>query len=114
MRERRWLVTAVAAAISLSSAAAAQASQMVYHPVNPTFGGNPLNGSTLLSTAQTQGEGVKSGQQGPDLSGLNDALSNLGSAVVIGGGNNNNGNGGNNNNGGGGGNSNRSMIPARP
>ncbi|MGA7810594.1 curli assembly protein CsgF [Bradyrhizobium sp.] len=63
----------------------ASASEMVYHPVNPTFGGNPLNGSFLLSTAQAQGEGVKSGSQGPDLSGLNNALSNLGSAVVIGG-----------------------------
>ncbi len=56
------------------------AGQLVYQPTNPTFGGNPLNGTFLLSTAQTQGFGVKSGQQqqAPDLSGLNDALSNLG------------------------------------
>jgi len=55
------------------------AGQLVYQPTNPTFGGNPLNGSFLLSTAQTQGAGVKSGQQQtPDLSGLNDALKNLG------------------------------------
>jgi curli production assembly/transport component CsgF len=40
----------------------------------------------LLATAQAQGEGVKSGSQGPDLSGLNNALNNLGSgAVIIGG-----------------------------
>lgn len=57
----------------------AYASQLVYQPTNPTFGGNPLNGTFLLSTAQTQGDGVKSGQQQtPDLSGLNSALSNLG------------------------------------
>jgi curli production assembly/transport component CsgF len=63
-----------------------RASELVYHTVNPTFGGNPLNGSSLLSQAQAQGEGVKSGSQGPDLSGLNNALSNLGSgAIVIGG-----------------------------
>jgi curli production assembly/transport component CsgF len=53
---------------------------LVYHPVNPTFGGNPLNGSFLLSTAQAQGQGVKSGQQSPDLSGLDNALSNLGTS----------------------------------
>jgi curli production assembly/transport component CsgF len=56
---------------------------MVYHPVNPTFGGNPLNGSFLLSTAQAQGEGAKSGAQSPDLSGLTNALSNLGSTIVV-------------------------------
>jgi curli production assembly/transport component CsgF len=26
-------------------------SEMVYMPVNPSFGGNPMNGSTLLATA---------------------------------------------------------------
>ena len=62
------------------------ATQLVYHPVNPAFGGNPQNGPSLLSEAQAQGEGVKSGSQGPDLSGLNSALGNLGAgAVVIGG-----------------------------
>lgn len=54
---------------------------MVYHPVNPTFGGNPLNGSALLSQAQAQGMGVKSGAASPDLSGLDSALSNLGSSA---------------------------------
>lgn len=28
--------------------------ELVYTPVNPSFGGNPLNGSTLLSAAQAQ------------------------------------------------------------
>lgn len=28
------------------------ASELVYTPVSPSFGGNPLNGSTLLSSAQ--------------------------------------------------------------
>jgi len=53
----------------------ALATEQVYHPVSPTFGGNPNNGTFLLSTAQAQGEGVKSGNQGPDLSPLVDALS---------------------------------------
>lgn len=66
------------ASIALAGTSAL-AGQLVYQPTNPTFGGNPLNGSFLLSTAQTQGAGVKSGQQQtPDLSGLNDALKNLG------------------------------------
>jgi curli production assembly/transport component CsgF len=58
------------------------ASEQVYHPNNPTFGGNPLNGSYLLSTAQAQGLGVKSGQAGPDLSGLDNALNNLGAGAA--------------------------------
>ncbi|TPN01254.1 curli assembly protein CsgF [Mesorhizobium sp. B2-1-3A] len=35
------------------------ASELVYKPVNPTFGGDPLNGNWLLSqaTAQTAGGG---------------------------------------------------------
>jgi curli production assembly/transport component CsgF len=84
MSNRYWIIAACA--VLGLSAAPAIGSEMVYHPVNPTFGGNPLNGSFLLSTAQAQGEGVKSGSQGPDLSGLSSALSNLGTgAVVIGG-----------------------------
>ena len=55
------------------------ATEQVYHPINPALGGNPNNGSFLLSTAQSQGEGAKSGNQGPDLSGLTNALSGIGS-----------------------------------
>ena len=43
------------------------ATEQVYHPVSPTLGGNPLNGSFLLSTAQAQGEGVNSGNNGPTI-----------------------------------------------
>ena len=78
----------IAAIIAIGITVPASASEMVYHPVTPTFGGNPLNGSFLLSTAQAQGEGVKSGAQGPDLSGLSNALSNIGSGAVIVGGTN--------------------------
>ena len=69
---------------------AAFATEQVYRPVSPTFGGNALNGNFLLSTAQVQGNGTKSGQQGPDLSGLNNALSGIGSGsqapIIINGG----------------------------
>jgi curli production assembly/transport component CsgF len=60
--------------------ASAFATEQVYRPVSPTFGGSALNGNFLLSTAQAQGNGVRSGQQGPDLSGLNNALSGIGNS----------------------------------
>jgi curli production assembly/transport component CsgF len=82
MSKRYWTIAAIIT-IGINASAPAFASEMVYHPVNPTFGGNPLNGSFLLSTAQAQGEGAKSGAQSPDLSGLTNALSNLGSTVVV-------------------------------
>ena len=101
MRNYYWVIPAITA-LAVSYTAPAAASELIYHPVNPTFGGNPLNGSFLLSQAQAQGEGVKSGSQGPDLSGLNNALSNLDSgAIVIGGnGTGNTGSGGSSGNGG--------------
>jgi curli production assembly/transport component CsgF len=73
---------------SLALSASAFATEQVYHPVNPVFGGNPLNGSYLLSQAQAQGLGTKSGANAqPDLSGLTNALSGIGSstnpAVII-------------------------------
>jgi len=33
---------------------AINASELVYQPINPSFGGNPLNGSFLLNKAQAQ------------------------------------------------------------
>jgi curli production assembly/transport component CsgF len=57
------------------------ATEQVYHPISPALGGNPNNGAFLLSTAQAQGEGVKSGNQGPDLSGLTNALSGIGNGT---------------------------------
>jgi curli production assembly/transport component CsgF len=89
MSNKIWMAAMAVTVSALGGIAAASASGIVYHPVNPSFGGNPLNGSTLLSTAQAQGNGVKSGSQGPDLSGLSNALSGIGSGsstpvVVIG------------------------------
>jgi curli production assembly/transport component CsgF len=89
---RKCFVGAVFAFSGVVVATASCATEQIYRPVSPTFGGNPLNGSFLLSTAQAQGNGVKSGNQGPDLSGLTNALSGVGSGgnaqtpvVVIGG-----------------------------
>lgn len=44
---------AAAAAWSLLSLPA-MAGQLIYTPVNPSFGGNPLNGSYMLQSAQSQ------------------------------------------------------------
>jgi len=35
---------------------AAHATELVYTPVNPSFGGNPLNGTWLLNNAQAQND----------------------------------------------------------
>ncbi|WP_394242399.1 curli assembly protein CsgF [Halopseudomonas laoshanensis] len=42
------------ACAGLALGAGASATELVYTPVNPSFGGNPLNGSWLLSNAQSQ------------------------------------------------------------
>jgi curli production assembly/transport component CsgF len=84
----------VCAAVFMASLAPAFATEQIYHPVNPVLGGNPGNGPVLLSTAQSQGEGVKSGNQGPDLSGLTNALNNLGTNGTTGGGGSGGGAGG--------------------
>ncbi|MCJ2038526.1 curli assembly protein CsgF [Methylobacterium sp. J-059] len=65
------------------ASAPGSATEQLYRPVSPTFGGNPLNGTFLLSTAQAQGAGAKSGQNSPDLSGLNEALSKLGGSNSV-------------------------------
>jgi curli production assembly/transport component CsgF len=40
----------------LSLLATAQATELVYTPVNPSFGGSPLNGAWLLGNAQAQND----------------------------------------------------------
>ncbi|GAA4877144.1 curli assembly protein CsgF [Ferrimonas pelagia] len=41
---------------ALCCAGTVSASQLVYQPINPSFGGNPLNGSFLLGKAQAQND----------------------------------------------------------
>ncbi len=48
------LARALAAAVTVTLASAAGATPLTYTPVNPNFGGNPLNGNYLLSSAQAQ------------------------------------------------------------
>lgn len=46
------LVVTAAALYAFSGAGPATAGQLIYTPVNPSFGGNPLNGSYLLQKSQ--------------------------------------------------------------
>ena len=65
---------AIAAATLFAAAGSTFASELVYRPVNPSLGGDPLNGSWLLSQASAQGAGA-SGDSGfsidfPDFGGV--------------------------------------------
>ncbi|MBO9172249.1 curli assembly protein CsgF [Rhizobium sp. L245/93] len=62
-------MVALSAGIAITAAASAYASQLVYTPVNPTFGGSPQNGSWLLSQASAQGKAASgSGSSGSGFS----------------------------------------------
>jgi len=49
LRRGAWWVSAL-----VLTAPAVYATEMVYYPINPSFGGNPDNGFYLLSTAEAQ------------------------------------------------------------
>ena len=53
--KRKWMGALFAAGL-LFSAQGAFADEMVYQPVNPNFGGSPLNGSFLLNQALAQND----------------------------------------------------------
>jgi curli production assembly/transport component CsgF len=48
------MVCCIAAMTAVMGGRAATATELVYAPVNPSFGGNPLNGSFLMSVAGAQ------------------------------------------------------------
>ncbi|WP_232429453.1 curli assembly protein CsgF [Noviherbaspirillum autotrophicum] len=50
----RNVLIAAATAASTMELSPAGATELVYVPVNPAFGGSPLNGSVLLNSAQAQ------------------------------------------------------------
>ena len=50
-------ITAVSTCLCLTGfSLICQATELVYTPVNPNFGGSPLNGPTLLNEAQAQND----------------------------------------------------------
>jgi curli production assembly/transport component CsgF len=58
LKSIRWTIV-FAAAVCFGGAA--QAGTLVYTPTNPTFGGNPANGSYLFNNAQVQNQYTQSG-----------------------------------------------------
>lgn len=55
--------TTIALSTFFLVAGTASATQMVYEPVNPSFGGDPMNGSFLLQKAQSQNAHESPGNQ---------------------------------------------------
>ena len=51
---RKIISTAAIVAGSVLLSTAVFATELVYEPINPSFGGNPLNGAFLLSKANSQ------------------------------------------------------------
>lgn len=68
-------LTLLTATLAISNAGIGFASEIVYRPINPSFGGDPINGNWLLSQASAQGEGASSSGPGftidfPDFGGV--------------------------------------------
>ena len=53
MKKNRLIPLAITPILMFASSSGL-ASQLIYEPTNPNFGGNPLNGSFLLQNAQSQ------------------------------------------------------------
>ncbi|MFJ7438359.1 curli assembly protein CsgF [Methylorubrum thiocyanatum] len=65
----------LALAVLLSSAGAAAAGNLIYQPVNPAFGGSPLNGAWLQSEASAQNIPQARQQRETQLFSTNSSLS---------------------------------------
>jgi len=49
-----YLICGIVGVLLLANANMARASELVYTPINPSFGGNPLNAQWLLNSAEAQ------------------------------------------------------------
>jgi curli production assembly/transport component CsgF len=54
-------LTLLACAVTAMSAGTASAQQLVYTPINPSFGGNPLNSTQLFAEANAQNKYANQG-----------------------------------------------------
>ncbi|AWF82612.1 curli production assembly protein CsgF [Microbulbifer sp. A4B17] len=50
----RSLINSTALSVALLLSSNGNTTELIYEPVNPNFGGNPLNGTYLLQNAQSQ------------------------------------------------------------
>jgi curli production assembly/transport component CsgF len=56
MKTKTFLQCTSMLLLGLGSGSVVQATELVYTPINPSFGGNPLNGTWLLNNAQAQND----------------------------------------------------------
>jgi curli production assembly/transport component CsgF len=63
----RFFNTALQVLTVLAMAGAAEAGSLVYTPVNPAFGGSPLNGNWMMQQADAQNQFKDSGKTGASL-----------------------------------------------
>src|SRR3982750_65630 len=56
MKTKTFLQCSGLCLLGLGGCALVQATELVYTPINPSFGGNPLNGTWLLNNAQAQND----------------------------------------------------------
>ena len=78
------MIRPIAMVITLSAglySAMALSGELVYHPVNPSFGGNPMNGGMLLSNAQAQ-DNNKNPETREQMSNVDRLLSSLQSRLL--------------------------------
>ncbi len=75
MRQSRLLGPLVCGC-ALLAVAGAQAGSLVYQPVNPSFGGSPLNGSWLQAQAAAQNDAQRSAQRDQQLFSANQSAAN--------------------------------------
>ncbi|WP_349920745.1 curli assembly protein CsgF [Aeromonas veronii] len=70
--------------LALTVGMTASASELVYKPINPSFGGNPLNSAHLLGTANAQNDykDPSAGSSSGGTSALDRLTSNLQSRLV--------------------------------
>ncbi len=68
MARKAWIILA-----GLLMSASANAEQLVYQPVNPNFGGNPLNGTFLMQQATNNNHFLTNPNAATGLSQLNTA-----------------------------------------
>lgn len=88
MRNTHHQLSAIAnllwgAGLFMALSGTAMASQLLYTPINPTFGGNPLGGSFLMGIAQQQASENAPGADlaSLDLSGLSQSMEDLTNAI---------------------------------
>lgn len=65
---RIFTIAMLSAGIIVAAAASVSASQLVYKPINPAFGGDPQNGNWLLSQASAQGKAADGSSSSPGFS----------------------------------------------